>query len=164
MKDGRNIIIGALLIAVITMAVGYSAFATQLEINGNAEIVGEWNVEITKIEATTVTGQADAGTPTFTKTTAEFDADLKQPGDSVVYTITVENKGSIDATLANYTMTPQADGSPAILYTYTEPAEDLAAGGTTTFTVTVTYDANITEVPTITTKTIEGLVEYEQAA
>lgn len=164
MKDGRNIIIGALLIAVITMAVGYSAFATQLTINGNAEIVGDWNVEITNIEATTVTGEAAPGNPTHTTTSATFDADLKQPGDSVVYTITVENNGTIDATLDNYSMTPQADGSPAILYTYTNPATDLAAGGETTFTVTVTYDSTVTEVPTNTTKTIQGLVEYKQAA
>ena len=56
MKDGRNIIIAALLVAVLTMSIGYAAFATTLNINGNAEITGTWDVKITGIEATKTTG------------------------------------------------------------------------------------------------------------
>lgn len=162
-KDSKSVIIAALLVVVLAMAVGYAAFSTQLTVNGNAEITGDWNVEITGIKATSTVGAAVAGTPTFTKTSATFDTDLKKPGDAVTYTITIENKGSIDAKLNTATWTPQADGSPAIVYTYTDPSETLAAGATTTCTVTATYDAATETVPAVTTKTITALFEYIQA-
>lgn len=164
MKDGRNLIIAGLLVAIIAMAVGYSAFASQLQINGKATITGSWDVEITKIEATTVTGLADAGEPSFTTSSATFDAKLKQPGDSVTYTVTIENKGSIDAVLKQATQwTEQTNGCPEITYTTTEPAAALNAGATTTLTVTATYNADATEVPEVLSKTITGVIDYIQA-
>lgn len=81
MKYANTIIIGSLLIILLVMSVGYAAFATQLQLNGTATIQGEWDVEITKIEATNIVGTAEAGTPANTKTTATFDATLKAPGD-----------------------------------------------------------------------------------
>ena len=41
MKNRKNIIIIAFLVALLVMAVGYSTFATELTFNGNAEITGE---------------------------------------------------------------------------------------------------------------------------
>lgn len=163
MKDGRNLIIAALLIVVLTMAVGYSAFATQLQINGRAEITGEWNIEITRIVPTSTIGNADPGTYSHTTTTATFDADLEKPGDKVVYTITVRNNGTIDAELNDVNFIEQADGSPAITYAWTSPGETLKAGTSTTFTVTVEYDPEYEEVPEVKVKTITGVVEYIQA-
>ena len=54
MKNKRNIVILILIVIIITMAVAYSEFATQLQINGNAEIIGEWDVKIIGIEAQNV--------------------------------------------------------------------------------------------------------------
>lgn len=163
MKYANTIIIGSLLIILLVMSVGYAAFATQLQLNGTATIQGEWDVEITKIEATNIVGTAEAGTPANTKTTATFDATLKAPGDAVTYTVTIENKGTIDAKLDNATYTEQTDGSPAIIYTTTNPGQTLAAGEKTTATVTATYDSSVSEVPQITSKTITGLFNYAQA-
>lgn len=158
-----NVIVIALLLLICAMAVGYAAFATQLTINGNAEIIsGQWNVQITKIEATSINGTAVAGTPTHTTTTATFNAQLVKPGDSVTYTVTVENKGTIAAVLDSATFTPQENGSPAIIYTTTDPAQELAAGGTTTFTVTATFDPSVTAEPEVKTKSITGVIEYVQ--
>lgn len=169
MKDGKNIIIAALLVAVLVMSVGYSAFATRLTLNGSAEITGEWDVEITKIVPTEVKGTADPGTYSFTNTTATFDADLLKPGDSVTYTITVQNKGTIDATLTNSVFTPDEggphaveDGQHAIEYSNTTPATDLTAGATTTFTVTVTYRSSVDEAPEVTARGITAVIEYSQ--
>ncbi len=163
MKNVNTIIIGSLLVMLLVMSVGYASFATQLQLNGTATIQGEWDVEITKIEATNIAGTAEAGTPTNTKTTALFDATLKAPGDSVTYTVTIENKGTIDAKLDNATYTEQTDGSPAIIYTTTKPGQTLAAGDKTTATVIATYDPSVTEVPKITSKTITGIFNYVQA-
>ncbi len=163
MKNNKNIIIISLLIVILAMAVGYSAFATQLTINGTAEIVGEWDVKITNIDVQNVSSGCDYGEPQYTNTSATFAAKLKNPGDSVTYVVTVKNAGTINAVLNNVIFTPDdIDGSSAIIYTTTEPDEHLPAGGETTFTVTVKYDEKSTEVPSVKTKTITGIVEYVQ--
>lgn len=166
MKDKKNILIGALLFTIVVMAVGYAAFAQTLTINGNAKISGEWDVEITGITSSKV-GTADAGTPTFTAATATFDASLAKPGDSVTYTVTVENKGNIDAKLSDITLSPQAtpDGSDAILYTIeSQPSKGdvLAAGDTTTVEIKATYDPTSTSIPSVKTRTFTGTLEYVQ--
>lgn len=163
MKNYKNIIITVLLIVIGLMAVGYSAFATQLKINGTAQIIGEWNVKITGIKAKSVSEGADAGKPEFTVTSANFYAKLSKPGDKIVYEITIENAGTMDAILQSATFTPdQENGSPAIKYETTQPAQTLNSGDTTTFTVTVIYDENMEEVPEIKEKTITGIIEYVQ--
>ena len=163
MKNTKNIIIIVLLIVIVVMAVGYSAFATQLKINGTAQIIGEWNVKITGIKAQFVSEGANAGTPEFTVTSATFDAKLSKPGDKIVYEITIENAGTMDASLQSAKFTPdEENGSPAIKYETTQPAQTLNPGDTTTFTVTVIYDENMEEVPEIKEKTITGIIEYVQ--
>lgn len=161
--DSKNVVIMTLLVAILIMAVGYATFAQQVTINGNAEIKGEWTVEITNIEATSVIGTANAGDPTFTKTTANFDAQFEKPGDAVVYTVTIENKGNIDAKLSTATFTPEENGSQDIIYTHSEPSATLSAGSSTTFTITATYDASSTEIPEVKTRSLLSVVEYVQA-
>lgn len=171
MKDKKNILIGALLFAIVIMSVGYAAFATQFEINGGATIGGNWNVEIVGITPQ-ITGTASDETATFTATTATFAATLMKPGDSITYTITVKNKGTIDAKLSSITLTPQTtvsasgEGSDAILYDIvSQPAaeSELKAGESVDIVVKVTYDANVTTVPTVTTRSFTGVFEYVQA-
>ncbi len=163
MKKSKNIIIGALLIVILTMAVGYSAFATDIPINGSAEIIGEWNVRITNIEAKDVSEGCNAGTPEYTNTTAKFNAKLNKPGDKVSYEITVKNAGTIDAIRNECKFTSDEEhGSSAIIYSNTEPSETLLAGEQTTVTVTITYDETVTELPEIKTKSVTGIIEYVQ--
>lgn len=174
MKDKKNVLICALLLTIMVMAVGYAAFSQSLNINGTATIAGEWQVEIIGVTPS-VTGTAqdmaydETDNPNgtrFTATTATFDAKLMKPGDSITYTITVKNNGSIDAKLSTITLTPQADGSSAIIYEIvSQPAVDsvLAVGGTHEVEVKVTYDEDVEEVPETTTKTFTGVLEYVQA-
>ena len=102
MKDKKNLLIAALVFAIVVMAVGYAAFSTTLTINGKATVEAAWDVEITGI---TRSGQSDAAavedttSPTFTTTTANFDVKLKAPGAWAEYTVTVANKGTINAVL-----------------------------------------------------------------
>lgn len=166
MKDKKNILIGALVFVIAVMAVGYAAFATTLNINGNAEIAGEWDVEITGITSKATGTASDKTEPAYTATTATFDAKLMAPGDAMTYTITVENKGTIDAKLSSITFTPQADGSDAIIYTVdSQPSANdvLAAGESTTVVITATYDSSVTSLPDVKTKTITGVLDYVQA-
>ena len=163
MINNKNIIIGALAIVILLMAVGYSTFATQLKINGVTEIKGEWDVRITGVEAQNISSDCNPGEPTFTNTTVNFNAELGKPGDSIDYVITIKNEGNLDAHLDEIVfLADEANGSPAIKYSTTNLAEDLLAGETTTLTVKVSYDESYTEVPSIKTKSIIGIINYVQ--
>ncbi len=162
MKNNKNIIIGTLLIVILIMAVGYSAFATQLTLNGTAEIVGNWNIKITSVTAQYASENCSPGEPQFTNTTVTLNAKLVKPGDYITYLIIIENTGTFDATLENFKFTPDANGSPAINYTTSEPNTLLPAGEQTYFLLKVQYDENCTEVPEVKTKTITGIIEYVQ--
>ncbi len=162
MKSTKNIIIGALLVVILAMAIGYSAFATQLTINGTAEITGVWNVKIINVEAQDISEGCDPGTPEYTNTTVTFDSKLVKPGDSITYVVTIENAGTIDATLDNILFQEESEGSPAINYVTTEVAHELKAGQQTTFSIKVEYIKSTSEVPSIKTRKITGIVEYVQ--
>lgn len=145
------------------MAVAYSAFATQLNINGQSKIVGEWNIKITGISAENVSSGCDAGTPKYSNTKAIFDAKLQKPGDTITYIITIKNAGTIDAVLSSADFIPDNEnGSPAISYEITNPAQSLKAGTETTCKVQIIYNKETTEVPSIKTKKIVGVIEYVQ--
>ena len=167
MKDKKNILICALLLTIMVMAVGYAAFSQTLNIGGTASIAGAWDVKITGIDSQLGgTAKNATDTPTFTATTATFNVELMKPGDTATYTITVENNGSIDAKLSSITLTPQADGSEAIVYEIVEqPAKDsiLKADESTTVVIKITYDADTEELPEVTKKTFTGVLEYVQA-
>ena len=163
MKNYRNIIIITIIIIIIAMAVAYSAFATQLNINGQSKIVGEWNIKITGISAENVSPGCDAGTPKYSNTKAIFDAKLQKPGDTITYVITIKNAGTIDAVLSSADFIPDNEnGSPAISYEITNPAQSLKAGTETTCKVQIIYNKETTEVPSIKTKKIVGVIEYVQ--
>ncbi len=162
MKSSKNIIIVALLLVILTMAVGYSAFATQLTVNGTAEIIGVWDVKIINIATQEFSEGCDPGDPQYTNTSITFNSKLVKPGDSITYEVTIENAGTIDAKLDNIIFQEQSDGSPAINYVTTEVAHELKAGEQTTFTVKVEYIKDTTEVPSVKTRTITGIVEYVQ--
>ncbi len=183
----KNILIGVLLAIVLVMAVGYAAFATNLNINGTANINSSWNVHIKSITpSATAVGTYSNGETTYTTAgsikhevkdnyTAEFSAILLSPSESVTYTVTVENSGTINAelgpggiTFSDATM-GQTNPTDAILYTYSGIAvgDDLNAnGGTDTFTVTATYNPAVTTQPSAAQleKTVLMTLNYVQKA
>lgn len=184
MENRKQIMIGVLSVIVCIMAVGYAYLSQQLTVNGTAHIDSTWDVRITNItaQANTVTGGAagtadqpyvegtnDDGTRVVNTATANFDAALMNPGDSVVYTVTVANYGTLPAALASFTevyknasnTTIDNSADDAIVYTisgisadstngYTELAarQDASTPTTITFTVTATYRSTVTAQPT----------------
>ena len=160
----RNYIILGLCSILLVMVAGYAAFRTQLTINGTSNISSEWKVLITDIQSSVLKGNAtDAETPSHTDTTATFKTNLVSPGDSMQYTVTVENQGSIDAVLK--TIQKSDSNNSAIIFDITgiEQGDTLKAHETTTFNVTVTYNRDVTTQPDNLTSDLTITLNYVQA-
>ena len=160
----RNYIILGLCSILLVMAAGYAAFRSQLTINGTSNISSEWKVLITDIQSSVLEGNAtDAETPSHTDTTATFKTNLVSPGDSMQYTVTVENQGSIDAVLK--TIQKSDSNNNAIIFEITgiEQGDTLKAHETTTFNVTVTYNRDVTTQPDNLTSDLTITLNYVQA-
>ncbi len=181
----KNILIGALLAVVFVMAVGYAAFAQQLTINGSAEITSTWDVKYdsTKTEATpgvveVVTGFAGGTTPKGTVSydnddhNANISATLYQPGDTVTFTLTIKNNGTIPATVGTPTveMTGDQDVQPLVArkgniqFTVTPAATTtMNQNDTVTMTVKAEFISGATSVGTTTSASITVNMNASQA-
>lgn len=152
----KNVLIIAMLVALVSMSISYALLSQQLEINGSAKInTKEWNVKIVKVEDVATQGNAEAGSIDYTGTVASISPVFYTEGDSVTYSVTVENKGNIDATLQSITSavsTTEGTSYPNVEYEYEGiKAEDvLKAGDSVKFNVTVSYVKSDPEVTTAT--------------
>ena len=95
----NNIIIATLVGVICLMGIGYATFSSQLNITGTSNITSNWDVRITNIESE-LHGAEDIEEPSYDNTNglyASFNTGLKRPGDYALYTVTIENRGSVDA-------------------------------------------------------------------
>ena len=161
----KKIIMITMCCLICVMAIGYAAFATNLTINGTANITSTWKVLFTKIEEVSKTsGVTIIKVPTAEGTNATFNVDLKSPGDKIVYKITVANQGTLDAIIND--ITASETGSDAIKFEITgiKKGDKLAKSTTTTFNVTISYDESITSQPALTDNTLTININYVQDA
>ena len=159
----KKIITITMCTLICIMAIGYAAFATNLTINGTANITSTWKVLFTKIEEVSKTsGVTITKAPTAEGTNATFNVDLKSPGDKIVYKITVANQGTLDAIIND--ITASETGSDAIKFEITgiKKGDKLAKSATTTFNVTISYDESVTTQPDITDNTLTVDINYVQ--
>lgn len=167
-KKRKNILIVALVAAMLFMSVAYAILSQQLNITGNISAQGNtWKVEITEISVNSTSGAAVSESETFTLTSANFTTQLTRPGDAVNYIITVENKGTIDATLESITsnMAELMADQSYIKYELTGASVDstLAAGGTSQVGVNVSFDSSATSLPEDTiTQSLNVTLNYVQ--
>ena len=163
-KQKNNLIIGGLCCILLLMGIGYAAFSTQLKINGTSSISSEWKVLITDITSGSIVGGAsNAAEPTHTDTTATFSTNLVSPGDSITYTITVANQGSIDATLSSIEVNTGNNEAIEFVTSGIEEGDNLLQGASDELYVKVTYSNSVTSQPENTTSTITVTLNYEQA-
>ena len=100
----RNYIIAGLCMILVIMGVGYAAFQSQLKISGTSSISGSFNIQITNIKTILPSESGGSGIPdgynisepTYTPTSATFNAGFELPGSMIGYIVEVSNLGSID--------------------------------------------------------------------
>ena len=159
----KKIIINTLMVLVFVMIIGYSVFSTSLKINGTANIASTWNVVFTNItEVSKTSGVAVVKTPTVSGTTANFDVSFKQPGDKIVYEITVENKGTLNAVVND--INAQEDDSDAISFEILNIniGDKLAKSSSIKFKIQISYDESITTQPNILTNKLTVNINFVQ--
>lgn len=150
-------------VAVFFMAVGYSILMTDLKITGSANITSTWDVRIIDISNNNSVGSAyNLEEPSFTIDTAKFKVVLVNPGDSMTYTITIKNQGTVTAVLNGMNIT--TSGSDAIIYEVTGVKEGdmLVAGQTVAVTVVARYNSNVIADPNESMKTLKVGLEWIQ--
>ncbi len=165
-KNNKNIILVILLLVVVGMAVGYAALSQALVINGTANISAEWKIMFTDIKEGKMNGAESKTSPSYTSTTATFDVNLLYPGASAQYVITVANQGSINAKLTSVDGIESVNKVAPKDITYSIDAkkdDTLASGATKDYIVTVTWNADSTEIPETKSKTATITLNYEQA-
>ena len=173
-KNRKPIIIGILCVLVVVMAIGFALLREQLTITGSSHVDSNWNIRITSITAN-ATGSAedkeasgDCTTRTSgscNSTSATFNAGLNTPGDTVTYTVTVTNSGSLDGVVSGITLTPETSSSDPIQVTKSglEQGDTITkAGGTNTIEVTVKYNPEVTSQPTTTSSEVTLTINYQQ--
>ncbi len=148
-KDKKNTMIGALLVALVFVSVGYALLSTQLEIKGSATIVNpDFDVAITAINSTETEGSGKSLESTVLDSkTAIFSATFVDPGDTVKYVVNVRNQGNLDAKLNAIELNPKDYGEGFIIYTINgiEAGEVLQVGQSKLFEVIAYYNPDMTE-------------------
>lgn len=180
----KNVLIGALLAVVFVMAVGYAAFAQQLTINGSAQISSSWDIAFDQSK-TTGAGVIDAvagvsgaknqpsGTINYTDGhNATLTASLVQPGDTVTFTLTIQNNGTISADLQEPVVTMSGDEDENALvakkgniqFTVTSPTPTtIAQSQEATMTVKAEFISSAESVGDETSASVDITVDAVQA-
>jgi len=163
MKSNKNVIITVMCIFAMLLVVGYAAFSTILNVSGTAEISSTWDIHFSNMTSGTAVGNATNRTaPTFTNNAATMDVNLDVPGDSMTYTLTVTNNGSINAIIESIEV--KESGSSAIVYAISglEKGDKLLKGQSDTITVKIEYDKSVTSQPSDTTKKVIVVINAVQ--
>ena len=114
-----KIILVVCLSLILCLSVGYAAFQTSFNVKGSTAITSNWNIEVTNVAVAETEGSGEsAKTPTWTQTTANMEANLYEPGDSVKYIVTIQNKGNIDAKLENIITSGETSSEAQIVVEY----------------------------------------------
>ena len=125
------------------MAVGYSAFNTKLNITGSSQITSIWNVEITNVKIKEVSGNAEnVGDLSYDKLNAYMEANFYEQNDSITYTVTVSNLGTLNATLDSIKLNMPPEDVINFKVDGATSRELLKAGDSKDIEVTMEYTGN----------------------
>ena len=153
-KKKKNIMIIVLCFVLLLMGVGYAAVSQRLTIGGTAKMQGVWDVRITNIQLSRKTGLAKDNSHKYESLSATFQTETLAPGDMLEYTVSVSNRGNIDAKVSEINAT--LDGPEAIKYTVEgiKKGDIIKEGVTKEVIITIKFDENATVIPSNKTSTL----------
>ena len=153
-KKKKNIMIIVLCFVLLLMGVGYAALSQRLTIGGTAKMQGVWDVRITNIQLSRKTGLAKDNSHKYENLSASFQTETLAPGDMLEYTVSVSNRGNIDAKVSEINAT--LDGPEAIKYTVEgiKKGDVIKEGVTKEVIITIKFDENATVIPSNKTSTL----------
>ena len=157
MKKRRIVLAAFMIIAVLTMAIGFAAYSTTLSIHGTTAVSPE-ALEFTKdVQFTNVVSSNEAfGTATIGDgQNATFTVDgMTAYNDRVQFTYTISNASDYDVNI-DITTTPTPATPSKCTVTTALSSHTIPKGGSITATVTVVLNENVTEVVAPINWTIE---------
>ena len=167
----KDVLIIILCVLMVAMGIGYAVVARNLVIKGVTKISSDskLNVVITSIEVTDNKTEGTENKIAYVKDSfsAVFESTLSKPGDYIEYVVTIENKGSIDATLSYANLSP-TESTYLEFSRYGEALDspELKAGDTTTINIKVKFK-DMDELPSYIrhdakTELLLGYVESSQ--
>ncbi len=150
----KSIMIIVLCFVLLLMAVGYAALSQRLTIGGTAKMQGVWDVRITNIQLSRKTGLAKDNSHKYENLSATFQTETLAPGDMLEYTVSVSNRGNIDAKVSEINAT--LDGPEAIKYTVEgiKKGDIIKEGVTKEVIITIKFDETATVIPSNKTSTL----------
>ena len=153
-KKKKNIMIIVLCFVLLLMGVGYAVVSQRLTIGGTAKMQGEWDVRITNIQLSRKTGLAKDNSHKYENLSASFQTETLAPGDMLEYTVSVSNRGNIDALVSEINAT--LDGPEAIKYTVEgiKKGDVIKGGVTKEVIITIKFDETATVIPSNKTSTL----------
>lgn len=116
-KKIKYIVFSCISLLVFITTVVYAAISSNFSVSGSVNKKGNtWNIKFTNLDIDSVTGSAKSESAKVVQTDSGVDminvsASLTQPGDSVTYTFTVNNAGTLDAKLSSYDVSDFMTGS-----------------------------------------------------
>lgn len=146
-RQRNNLFIAIMLLAVVFIGVGYALSVQTLEIKGSATIDNTvWKISFTNFEADISDGVTNNTIPSYTETSANININLDKPGAYILYHVTVKNSGTVPAKL--YTIRKSEDVNPIVTTIFgINEGDVLAVGEEATFSVTIEWNPDITEIP-----------------
>ena len=172
-RQKQRIMIGVLCSVIIGLAVGYAVLSQQLNINGTGSITSDFNIVFTNIEEINqvpesgdyndfdngILGALNITTHDITTLQADvtndhqidLNVDMKKPGATGIYEITVENTGKLDGYISDITGLDEANASEPtdirfMLFNFKEN-QKIRVGEEKKFILIVSWNEDATTIP-----------------
>ena len=162
----KALVVVVLLVVIAGLTVAFAALSTTLNVNGTAYLdAAKWGIKFENLSSPTKIGSANVtGTAKIEETKAaeitDMNVGLSIPGDKVVYTVDLVNKGTINAKIDNIEKTVLTQEQQRYL-TFKVTDKDgrevsegdiLSAGETKNLTITIEFIKDLTkeDLPTST--------------
>lgn len=153
-------------ITTVFMSVSYAFLYQSLEVDGVSTLKADWIISITGIELVSSDHITEKELPSFEDNTATFNISLDHPESYAIYSIKVENKGTINAKLKEVVGLEEVNPIDPIQikYTITEPSDTiLEVNHSHTFLLKIERkDLEDNEIPVNKSKTAKINFNYIQ--